>query len=165
VPAGVVVDGKDTIYLLDIHAGRVLILAAEGKERRQVDFPKEHGFITDLAVNSKGHVFLLDSVKGLVYSNAGDPAVFSPLTGKLRDDIRFGSNMTIDDKGVLFISDQNSGGIVVVGADGAMKTRVSSLGWKEGAVRYPAQICVDKGGGLFVADRANSRIQKFIPLQ
>jgi sugar lactone lactonase YvrE len=165
VPGGVVVDARETIYLLDIHGGRVVILDAEGKDRKQIEFPKEHGFITDLAVNAKGQVFLLDSVDAVVYSNVKDPLVFAPLTAKLKDDLKFGSNMTIDDKGMLFISDQNSGGIVVVGVDGSIKTRLFNLGWKEGTVRYPSQICVDKSGGLFVADRANSRIQKFVPLQ
>jgi Tfp pilus assembly protein PilZ len=66
---------------------------------------------------------------------------------------------------MLFISDQNSGGIIAIGQDGTFRNRLLSLGWKEGAVRYPAQICVNKDGGFFVADRANSRIQMFTPLK
>jgi len=165
VPAGIDLDGADNIYLLDVLGGRVLVLDADGKMQRQITFPKEYGFITDLAVNSKGTVFLVDGVKSMVYANTADPNAFAPITGTMKEDLKFPSNIVTDAKGMLFISDQNSGGVVVVGQDGTFRNRLLSLGWKEGAVRYPTQICVDKDGVLFVADRANSRIQMFTPLK
>ena len=165
IPAGISVSSKDDLYLLDVLGGRVLVLAVDGKFQRQIDFPKEYGFFTDLTVDPKGTVFLVDGVNSMVYSNAKDPAVFSPITGKLKEELKFPSNVATDNKGTLFISDQNSGGVVAVGQDGTYRNRFMSLGWKEGTVRYPAQICIDKDGDLFVADRANSRIQKFSPLQ
>ncbi len=165
VPAGIALDGKDTLYLLDILGGRVLVLAADGKFQQQIEFPKDSGFITDLAVDPKGTIYLVDGVQSMVYSNAKDPAAFSPISGKLKDDLKFPSNIVSDNKGTLFISDQNGGGIVVVGQDGAVRNRLLSLGWKEGAVRYPAQICIGSNGALFVADRDNSRIQMFNPLK
>ena len=54
--------------------------------------------------------------------------------------------MAVDKKGTLFISDQYGGGIVVVGQDGSLENRMLTLGWQDGAVRYPAQICVEKNG-------------------
>ena len=165
VPAGIGVDGEDNLYVLDIPAGRVLVLNPDGKFLRRIDLPKEYGFITDLAVDPKGVVFLVDGVKSIVYSNAKDPAAFTPITDKLKDDLKFGSNIMTDKKGSLYVSDQNSGGIVVIGQDGTFRNRLLSLGWKEGAVRYPAQICIGSNGSLFVADRANSRIQMFTPLK
>jgi sugar lactone lactonase YvrE len=165
VPAGIDLDGADNIYLLDIVGGRVLVLDADGKMQRQINFPKEYGFITDLAANSKGTVFLIDGVKSMVYANAADPNVFAPITGIMKEDLKFPSNIVADARGMLFISDQNSGGVVVVSQDGTFRNRLLSLGWKEGAVRYPAQICIGNNGAFFVADRANSRIQMFIPLK
>lgn len=165
IPAGIDLDGNDNIYMLDILGGRVLVLDADGKMQRQINFPKEYGFITDLAVNSKGTVFLTDGVKSMVYANAADPNAFAPITGIMKEDLKFPSNIVADTKGMLFISDQNSGGIVAVGQDGTFRNRMLSLGWKEGLVRYPAQLCVDKDGNLFVSDRANSRIQEFTPVQ
>jgi hypothetical protein len=166
IPAGIDIDSSDNIYLLDVTlGGRVLVLDADGKIQRQINFPKEYGFITDLAVNSKGTVFLADGVKSMVYSNAADPGVFAPITGVMKEDLTFPSNIVADTKGLLFMSDQNAGGIVAVGQDGTLRNRMLSLGWKEGSVRYPAQLCIDKDGNLFVADRANSRVQEFTPLK
>ena len=164
IPAGISLDGKDNLHLLDIAGNRVLVFGDDGKFQRQIPLPKDYGFINDLTVDAKGTVFLLDSVNARVYSNAKDPAVFAPLTGKLEEDMQFPANITVNDQGVLFISDQNGGGIIAVNPDGTAK-RLFSMGWKEGTLRYPAQLCVDSGGGLFVADRDNSRIQVFIPLK
>ncbi len=165
VPAGIDLDGNDNLYLLDILAGRVLVFGADGQFQRQINFPKSFGFFTDLAVDQKGTVFLVDAVDAVVYSNAKDPAVLSPLTGILKNDLKFAGSITLDSEGTLYIADQNSGGVVVVGKDGAVLARLLTLGWKEGAVRYPSQLCVDKAGNLFVADRANNRIQEFAPLK
>jgi hypothetical protein len=165
IPAGLGVDADDNLYLLDALAGRILVLNADGQFQRQINFPKEYGFITDLAVDPKGTVFAVDAVKSVVYSTAKDPAVLTPITGTLKEDLKFPSNIMTDKKGTLYISDQNGGGIVAIGQDGTFRNRMLSLGWKEGAVRYPTQTCVDKDGSLFVADRANNRIQKFTPLK
>jgi hypothetical protein len=35
------------------------------------------------------------------------------------------------------------------------------MGWKTGMLRYPAGLCVNGNGELFVADRGNSRLQVF----
>jgi hypothetical protein len=35
------------------------------------------------------------------------------------------------------------------------------FGWKDGFLRYPAQLCVNDKGEVYVADRENSRVQIF----
>ncbi len=164
VPAGISLDDKDSLYLFDVAGSRVLVFGEDGKYQRQIGLPKEFGFISDLTVDARGTVFLLDAVKAMVYSNAKDPAVFAAVTGNLKEDMKFPSNIAAGEGGLLYISDQNGGGIVVVRPDGTVK-RLFSLGWKEGTLRYPAQLCLDSGGDLFIADRENSRVQEFMPLK
>jgi len=165
VPVGIDIDGNDMIYLLDILAGRVLVLNADGAFLRQVPLPKEYGFITDLTVDSKGTIFIVDSVNAMVYSTAKDTAVFAPITGTMKDDMKFPVNVIMDSSGTLYLSDQNGGGIVMLGQDGSFRGRQLSFGWKEGSIRSPAQVCIDKEGGIIVADRENNRIQVFTPLK
>ncbi len=164
VPAGICLDSKDSLYLFDVAGGRVLVFGDDGKYQRQIVLPKEYGFISDLTVDARGTVFLLDSVNAMVYSNAKDPAVFAAVTEKLKDDMKFPSNIAAGENGLLYVTDQNGGGVIVVRPDGTAK-RLFSMGWKEGTLRYPAQLCIDGGGDLFVADRENSRIQEFMPLK
>jgi len=165
VPIGIDLDGSDNLYVLDSLAGRVLVFNADGKFQRQIDFPKSFGFFIDLAVDQKGTVFLVDAVDAVVYCNAKDPAVLSMCSGNLKNDLKFAGSIALDSSGLLYITDQNSGGVVVVGKDGNVRARLLTLGWKEGTVRYPTQLCVDKADDLFVADRANNRIQEFTPLK
>lgn len=164
VPAGISIDSKDSLHLFDLAGSRVLIFGDDGKYQQQILLPKGYGFISDLTVDARGTVFLLDSVNAVVYSNAKDPAVFAEVTGQLKDDMKFPTNIAAGENGVLYITDQNGGGVVAVRPDGTTK-RLFSLGWKEGTLRYPAQLCLDSGGDLFVADRENSRVQEFVPFK
>ncbi len=165
VPAAIAVDAQDNLYLLDILAGRVVVLDSGGKFLRQISFPKEYGFFTDLTVDARGTVFVIDGVKATVYSAAKDAVSFSPVSGSLKDVMKFPMSVVADNKGSLYIADQHGNGIVVLRQDGTFQSRQLSLGWKEGNIRYPAQICIEKDGALFIADRANSRIEEFVPLK
>ncbi len=161
VPAGIGIDGHDNLAVLDVGGARVLVFDAEGKLQRAIPYPAQYGFITDITVGAQGTVFLVDSVAGIIYSTAKDPAVFSAATAALKDDMKFAGGLTSDSSGMLYVTDQNSGALIVIGPDGTVRSRQLSFGWKEGMVRYPAQICIDKSGDIFIADRANSRIQEF----
>ena len=165
VPVGIAIDESDTLYVLDEAGSRVIVVNNDGKIEREIPFPQKYGFITDVAADSKGNLFLTDAVNAVIYSATKDATAFSALTPSLKEDLKFASNIATDNKGALFVSDQNSGGIVVIGRDGTFRNRLLTFGWREGMIRYPAQICIDPQEGLFVADRGNYRIQKFVPLQ
>ncbi len=85
VPRSFKVDGNDNIYILDVFAGRVLVLSPEGKYQKQIAFPKEYGFFSDLSVDLRGNVLLIDSVKAMVFSAPKGADSFSPLTKSLRE--------------------------------------------------------------------------------
>ena len=48
-----------------------------------------------------------------------------------------------------------------LGVDGTFQGRELAMGWSDGAVHYPGQICVTSEGDVFVADRNNNRVQIF----
>jgi sugar lactone lactonase YvrE len=161
VPRSFKLDTADNIYVLDIFSARVLVLDPTGKYVRQVDFPEKYGFFSDLAVDSKGTIFLVDSVDAVVYSAPKDAKSFSPLSQKLEEYVNFPSSITVDSRGTIYLADQNGSGVVVLGTDGSFLGRSLVFGWKDGLVRYPAQICTNEKGEFFVADRENNRVQVF----
>jgi len=161
VPRSFKLDSAGNIYVLDIFSGRVLIMDPSGKYLRHLDFPAKYGFFSDLAVDSRGTVFLLDSVDAMVYSAAKDATAFAPLSKKLDEFVNFPAGIVVDSRGTIFLADQNGSGVVVLGQDGAFLGRSLAFGWKDGLVRYPAQLCTNDKGEFFVADRENSRIQIF----
>jgi hypothetical protein len=161
VPRSFTVDKNDNIYILDILSERVLILDPAGRYVRQIKFPQEYGFFSDVAVDFKGTVLLIDGVDGKVFSAAKNSASFSPLTRSLKEYVRFPTNLTTDDRGRVCLVDRNGGSIIILGQDGSFLSRQSGMGWKEGSLNYPAQMCINNKGEVFIADTRNHRIQIF----
>jgi DNA-binding beta-propeller fold protein YncE len=161
VPRSFDIGKDDSIYLLDVFGGRVLILTSEGKFSNKIDFPAGYEVISDLAVDGKGTVFLIDSVKAMVYVAAKGSAQFSPLTESMKEEMKFPATIATDAHGNIYLADKNGGNIYIVGQDGSFKGEQLSMGWKEGQLRYPCQVCVNDKGEVFVADRDNNRIQIF----
>ena len=160
VPRSFNIDRNDNIYILDIFTGRVLILNSEGKYQKLIPFPKEYGFFSDLSVDSRGNVLLIDCVKAMVFSAAKDSNSFSPLTKNLREYSDFPTSIT-NSKGTIYIVDEDGGSIIILRADGTFAGRQLGRGWNEGLLYFPSQISVNEKGEVFIADRGNSRVQIF----
>jgi hypothetical protein len=161
VPRSFKIDRNNNIYILDIFTGRVLVLNSEGKYQKQIPFPKDYGFLSDLSVDSKGTLLLIDCVRAMVFSAPKDSNTFSPLTKNLREYLNFPTSITTDNRGTIFIVDENGGGIVILGQDGSFQGRQLNMGWNEGLLYYPSQMAINEKGEAFIADRGNSRVQIF----
>jgi sugar lactone lactonase YvrE len=160
-PKSFSLDAADRIYLLDIFSKRVLVLDPRGNYERQIPLPDEPHLFSDLAVDFKDTVLLLDGTGGRVYAAAESADKFTLIADQLRSYGRFPARLAIDKRGRIYLSDRNGGRIVVLGQDGAYLGKISDHGWKAGLLSYPAQICIGPQGRLFVADTLNNRIQIF----
>jgi hypothetical protein len=161
MPVDFKIDSKDNIYLLDIFAGKVYELDPAGKYKRQVGLPKDAVFVTDLCVGPKGDVFVVDGAGAVVYVADKDFKSFTPLTKGMRQYMNFPMYMTADERGTLYIVDQDGGGIVTIGQDGAYQGRQLGVGVGEGSLNYPSQMCITPDGEVIIADRGNNRVQVF----
>ena len=161
VPRSFTVDRDDNIYILDILSERVLILDPGGRYKDQIKFPDKYGFFSDVAVDFKGTVLLIDGVDGIVFFAGKNSASFSRLTGSLKEYVRFPANITTDDRGRIYLVDRNGASIIILGQDGSFLSRQSGMGWKEGSLIYPTQMCINRKGKIFIADTRNSRVQLF----
>lgn len=155
------IDKDGNIYILDILSERVIVLNPEGTYRTHINFPGSYGFFSDIAVDFKGNILLLDSVQARVYTAAKGAAVFSPLTEGMKEQMRFPTNITTDNRGRIYLTDRNGSRVMVIGQDGSFLGQMSELGWKEGLLNYPSQICINGKGEVFVADTNNHRVQIF----
>ena len=161
IPRSFCIDANDLVYILDVLAGRVLVLNAAGEFQRHIDFPETYGFFSDLAVDAKGEILLIDSIQAQLFHAAKDAARFSPFTQSLKEYMRFPTSLTTDARGRIYLVDRNGGSIVLLGQDGSFLSRQSALGWKEGRLHFPSQICATSRGEVFIADTNNNRIQIF----
>ena len=55
----------------------------------------------------------------------------------------------------------NGSSIVSFGRDGSFLARQLTMGWNEGSLNHPAQMCINDKDEVFIADRDNSRVQVF----
>ena len=161
IPRSFRIGGDGDFYLLDVANARVIAFSSAGALKRQISLPGGKGSYADLAVDARGAVFVLESIAKRVYVAGRDDEAFTPLTGAMENEFNFPTSMAIDDLGRLFLVDEYGGGIVILAADGSFQGRQSRMGWDSGSLRYPAGLCVDAGGTMFVADRGNNRIQVF----
>lgn len=148
------------VVVLDLAAATVLELDAGGAVLRQVPVPAGGPF-TDVAIGEGGALLLLDAGGGAVWSAAPGDASFRPLAQGLRAFTSFPGYLSTEARGRLLVVDQHGAAIVVLGPDGAYLGRQLGFGWKDGLLRYPAQIAVARDADLLVADRENSRVQVF----
>ncbi len=155
------VDGAGDVFLLDIAKNVIRVIDPAGSAARKIAVPDEPGvLIVDLTAEEDGTLYAVDAVGRKVWIAERGAAALKPLSKTLKDTMSFPSYVATN-KGRLYVVDQNGGGLVLLGLDGAFLGRRLSLGWNEGLVRYPAQICFDDAGQLFVADRQNNRVQSF----
>ena len=162
VPRSFRIDRSDNLYILDVYSARVLVLDPSGKIQREIPFPKEYGFFSDLSVDAGGNILLLDSVGKRVFKIAKNSSNTVPLSESLKEEVYFPTSIATDRQGTIFLVDQNGSGIVILGPDGTFRGRRLSMGWKDGYLRYPAQMCITENGTAFIADRGNNRIEVFL---
>ncbi len=148
------------VYLLDVAGKRVLVLDGEGTVTSQVPLPPESKLVTDIAVDLVGTVYALDAVGGALFTAEKGATAFKPLVKGLGDKMSFPTYI-VAKKGRLFVVDQNGSGIVLLGVDGSYQGRQLSIGWSDGLVNYPAQLCLTDTNLAFIADRYNNRVQVF----
>jgi len=162
VPRSFRIDRNDNLYLLDAYSARVLVMDPSGKIQREIPFPKKYGFFSDLSVDAGGNILLLDSVGKRVFKIAKNSQEIAPLSGSLKEEAYFPTAIATDKQGAIFLVDQNGSGIVILGPDGSFRGRRLSMGWKDGSLRYPAQMCISENGTAFIADRGNNRVEAFL---
>jgi hypothetical protein len=154
------VDASDSVWVLDIAGRRVLALDGAGKVTRQVKLPPAAGTVTDIALDVGGTLYALDGVGAAVWVAEKGATEVKLLAKDLKDKMSFPIYLTAA-KGRLFLVDQYGSGIALLGVDGSYQGRQLSIGWSEGLVNYPSQLCLTEAGAAFVADRFNNRVQVF----
>ena len=161
IPRSFELDNEGKIYLLDIFSKRVIILSAAEDYIRHLPFPEGYSFFSDLAVSTNGIVYLLDSVAGAIYAANPGAESFELLSSGLKEHMNFPTSLAIDNRGDLYLSDQYGSGLAIVGRDGTFQGRKFGMGWEDGQLYYPSQLCISNSDTLVIADRDNNRVQVF----
>jgi sugar lactone lactonase YvrE len=160
-PAAFKLDPSDNVHVLDVVAAKVLVVAPDGKVTRELPLPQGARGISDVAADAGGRIYLVDAVSATVFVAEPAATAFRPLSASLKESISFPTYLTADNRGKLYVVDQNGNAVVRLGVDGSFQGRELAMGWVDGAVYYPAQLCINAAGDVFLADRNNNRVQIF----
>jgi len=159
VPTAFKLDASDNAHVLDVAGARVLVLDGTGSIAREIPLPPGTE-VTDIAVDAGGRIYAMDAIRATLWVAEKGGKAFKPLGASLKDRMSFPGYLTVN-RGRIFVVDQNGDGLVELGHDGAYQGRELALGWTDGLLYYPGQICIDGRGDTFVADRQNNRVQIF----
>lgn len=160
VPGAFKVGGAGSLVVLDLAGERVLVLDPEGSVLRQLDLPRGGAVFADLAVDPAGTLYALDAVGASIWVADKSATAFKPLVQGMKEIVHFPTHL-VPSRGRLFVTDQNGHGIAVFGIDGSYQGRLLGMGWTDGLVYYPSQLCISASEELFLVDRYNSRVQVF----
>jgi len=159
VPGAFKVDGAGSLVILDLAGEKVLVLDPGGTVVRQLDLPRG-GTFADLAVDPAGTLYALDAVGSSIWVADKSATFFKPLVQGMKEIVHFPTHL-VPSRGRLFVTDQNGHGIAIFGIDGSYQGRLLGMGWTDGLVYYPSQLCISEAEVLFLVDRYNSRVQAF----
>jgi DNA-binding beta-propeller fold protein YncE len=161
VPKSFAIDSSDNLYVLDVFSSRVLVLNPEGAFQKAIALPEDVGFVSEVTVDFAGNILIVDSIKRRLFSAAKDASAFAPLGGDLAQFVVTMPSYLTTSKGTVYLVEGNGSRIAAFGRDGTFLTRQLTMGWNEGSLNNPSQICINDKGEVFVADRDNSRVQVF----
>lgn len=158
---GFALDGRDTIYLLDVANGCVWVQDAGGAPERRIPLPSSLGFASSVTLDAAGGLFLLDSVNARIFSAPPGGERFLPVTGSLTDRVRFPTSLVVGADNRIYVLDRNGSVLLILRRDGSFLGKQLSRGSRDGRLNYPGGICMTEEGALFIADTNNHRVQRF----
>lgn len=135
-------------------------------ERPWGDLPDGPGRVTDIAVDSRGHVFVLLRADPLCDPAAPCVIELDPQGRRLAawggDLIADGHMLTCGPDGRIYIVDRDRHQVVICRRDGALLSRLGKPSTPGTPFSHPADVDVAADGTIFVADGyGNSRVHAF----
>ncbi len=151
-------DRQDNAYVQDLATNKLLVVAPSGSVTRQLDLPR--GAVTDVGVDAAGTIYAVDAGAASIWAADRSASAFKALATGMREYLSF-PGYVAPSGGRVFVVDQNGHGLVMLGLDGSYQGRQLGIGWNDGFLYYPSQICFTEKGDALVADRSNHRVQIF----
>lgn len=176
-PLGLAFDNDGNLYVADVTPDkhRIVVLDPKGKVKfsfgAQGEADGQFWFPNGIAVDSQGRIFVADSNNGRMQAFDKDGNfLFKISRGMSSGDLAMPRGIAIDRRGRLLIADTSRGAVQAyrVSEDAgtpAEDAPVKFLGAFYGSVgdgvffQFPNGLAMDGLGKIFIADRANNRVQ------
>lgn len=167
LPAAIVLDRDENIFVSDEGLNRITILAKTGefleKWGEAGDAPGQLSRPSGLAFDAEGNLLVVDTMNHRVQTFTRD-GKFLQAWGSHGDgpgelDMPWG--IAVDDEGDVYVADWHNDRIQQFSADGRYQRAIGKSGHGNGELNRPTGVAVDRDGDVYVADCGNDRVQLF----
>lgn len=172
-PAGLTQDAAGNTYVADISGHHYEVFSPSGTDEGPVGASGTgngtFGFVTGIAANSSGSLFVTDPGNVLIqkfgtdgfYKNLEWGGVGSGNGQFLESDLGGNYGIAVDPAGYVYVADYLADRIQKFDFNGKFISKFGSYGTGNGQFNAPVGMTVDKAGNLYVCDMLNHRVQKF----
>lgn len=166
-PAGLTVDRKGQLYVIDAQKNRLSLFSPDGELLRTITsaaLPNlTFNIPSNVAVNAQGQIFVVDSMNFRVETFSAEGESLGTF-GSIGDGPGYFARprgIAIDNEGHIYVADATFDNIQVFDSSGKLLIYFGQSGQKAGEFSLPAGITFDPQNRLYVVDSYNQRLQIF----
>lgn len=160
-------DANSCLYVADTWNNRISKLTKSGTFLKIIGGPGtgngQFNHPNAIAVDESGYVWVADTGNHRIQKLTSEGGYLTGWDGTASGTAFVAPAGICTYGGYVFVSDAIHNCIEKYRNDGTYITSFGSEGHGNGELGFPAQLCADTGGRIYVADRSNDRIQRFVP--
>lgn len=156
-PTAIDVDSQGNIYLADEHRHDIQVWDKAHNFLRKFGGPSQLNRPAGLAVNSRDHVLVSDTLNNRVVRFSPDGEQLAAWGG----DFSMPWGLGLDSADNVYVADWRNDRVQKFSPDGDYRATFGSPGSGIGELHRPADVAVDADGNVYVADWGNERVSIF----
>jgi len=163
-PAGLALDAKGVLYVVDVLKGNIAMFSPEGAFLGELNAEAERlNHPSNVAVDQSGRVYVVDSLNFRVVVFNADHKVLASFGGIGDGPGHFARprGIAVDSEGHVYVSDAAFDNIQVFDLAGNLLLYFGGFGKNPGKFNLPGGLYFDREDRLYVADTYNRRVQIF----
>lgn len=167
LPAAVILDRDDNLFVSDEGLNRITVLSKTGEFLDKWGEPGEtDGQLnrpSGIAFDPEGHLYVVDTMNHRVQKFTRD-GKFLQTWGRYGSgdgELNLPWGIAVDDSGDVYVADWRNDRVQKFTADGQFLCTLGRSGSGDGEFNRPTGVAVDPDGDIYVADCGNNRVQLF----
>ncbi len=165
-PRGLGLGIANNIWIADTGSGRLQETDMTGLQIQILGgdekFVLGKGQPTDVAVDSKGNLWVVEASNGIIWSIGTDGAVRKTIQITINGS-EAGPHMVIDPQDRIWVTDTESSRVLTFSPDGDLLGKIEPAAEGIGQFKRPVGIAVDASGGVIITDPVLCKVIKYAP--